>query len=1053
LALAVLAVLSQASSVRAADVVVSQVYGGGGNSGATYRNDFVELFNRGNAPVDLTGWSVQYASSAGTAWQRTNLNGTLLQPGQYHLVQPAAGTGGTASLPVPDTTGTIAMSASAGKVALVSTQTTLSGSCPSAGDGVVDLIGYGAANCSETSPAPVLTNATADLRGAGGCTDTDNNGADFAAGAPAPRNAATVLSPCAAVPASPAVSAVTPAPGATSVALNGDLVIGFSEAVTVAAGAITVSCPAGNVVAANAALANVTAATVAFGNLPNATACEVRVAAAGVVDADGNPMASDFSSTFTTVSATACSSADMAIGQIQGSGAATALANTVQTVEGVVVGDYEGAAPALRGFYLQNTAATADGDPATSDAIFVFNGNADSVSLGQVVQVTGTVSEFQDQTQISASAIEACGITATVAPAAVTLPLPAPAAGVDFLERFEGMLVSFPQTLYVTEHFQLGRFGQVLLSSSERLVQPTHSVLPGAAALARQASNNLNRILLDDELQNQNPDPIRFGRGGNPLSAANTLRGGDSLANLSGVLTYTWSGNAASGNAWRVRPVNALNGGAPAIQPANPRPTVPAQVAGSLKLASANVLNFFNTFGVGACTNGVGGAATDCRGAESQAEFDRQWPKTVAELVGTGADILLINELENDGYGSGSAIRFLVDALNAATAAGTFAFIDADAATGQANVLGSDAIKVAMIYQPAKVTPVGQTAALNTGAFGLFETGAGTIGRSRPALAQAFEENASGARFIAVVNHLKSKGSACTDNISPVGPDPDAGDGQGNCNLTRTAAAQELVAWLLTDPTATGDGDILIAGDLNAYAKEDPVTAIKNAGYLDLVESRIGARGYSYVFDGQWGYLDHALASPSLEPQVADLLEWHVNADEPSVLDYNSNFKSAGQLASLYAADAFRSSDHDPIVVGLNLAAVPVNTITGTAGADRLSGTDGRDALIGLGGRDTLSGGAGRDRFVYNGVQEGIDTITDFTINEDTIVLTGLLQAIGLPAGTDPIAAGYLQCSASGGNSLLSIDPDGVGPAAKRSLVLVRNQGCAALNVTANFTY
>src|SRR5437660_6905208 len=134
-------------------VVISQVYGGGGNSGATFKNDFIELFNRGNAGVDLTGWSVQYASAGGTSWSATNLSG-IIQPGKYYLVQEAAGTGGTASLPTPDATGNINMSATSGKVALVNTTAALTGGCP-LGPAVIDFVGFGSGtNCSETAAAP-----------------------------------------------------------------------------------------------------------------------------------------------------------------------------------------------------------------------------------------------------------------------------------------------------------------------------------------------------------------------------------------------------------------------------------------------------------------------------------------------------------------------------------------------------------------------------------------------------------------------------------------------------------------------------------------------------------------------------------------------------------------------------------------------------------------------------------------------------------------------------------------------------------------------------------
>ena len=178
-------------------VVISQVYGGGGNSGATYKNDFIELFNRGTSSVNLNGWSVQYASAAGSTWVATSLSNITLSPGQYCLVQEAAGTGGTVSLPTPDVTGTLAMSGTAGKVALVNTTTALSGTCPT-GLSVIDFVGYNStANCFEGSaPTPALSNTTAAIRLSNGCTDTDQNGSDFVTGVPTPRNSLSALNPC-----------------------------------------------------------------------------------------------------------------------------------------------------------------------------------------------------------------------------------------------------------------------------------------------------------------------------------------------------------------------------------------------------------------------------------------------------------------------------------------------------------------------------------------------------------------------------------------------------------------------------------------------------------------------------------------------------------------------------------------------------------------------------------------------------------------------------------------------------------------------------------------
>ncbi|MBI3168074.1 MAG: ExeM/NucH family extracellular endonuclease [Chloroflexi bacterium] len=614
-------------------------------------------------------------------------------------------------------------------------------------------------------------------------------------------------------------------------------------------------------------------------------------------------MTVEFEIGFTTFDV--CTQPYTTIPAIQGSGATVALTGT-QTTQGVVVGDFEGASPNLRGFFIQDP--TGDGDPATSDGIFVFNGSNNSVNLGDLVRVTGTAAEFQGQSQISATSIVKCG-TGTVSPTDVTFPV----VSADFLEQYEGMLVRLPQTMYVTEHFQLGRFDEVLLSANGRLQQPTNVVAPGDDANDLQAANNLNQILLDDATNAQNPDPIVFARGGLPLSASNTLRGGDTATGIIGVLNYTFGGSStASPNAYRVRPVNAMNGYVN-FEPTNPRPTSAPEVGGTLKIVGMNLLNFFNTFDgipdtVDNCTLGFGGGATDCRGADTASEFERQIPKTVAAILAMNPDVIGVNEIENDGYGADSAIARLVDELNLATAPGTFAYIDVDSATGQINALGTDAIKVGLIYKPVSVTPVGTTAALNTAAF---LTGGDSGDRNRASLLQAFEQNANGEVFIVNVNHLKSKGSACNA--------PDAGDGQGNCNQVRLNAVNELLAWYATDPTGTGDLDILLVGDYNSYAMEDPIIALENGGFTHLIKTFIGPDAYSYVFDGQWGYLDHALATASMTSQVTDVADYHINSDEPSVLDYNTNFKSPGQIISLYAPDEFRVSDHDSVLVGLCL--------------------------------------------------------------------------------------------------------------------------------------
>jgi hypothetical protein len=437
--------------------------------------------------------------------------------------------------------------------------------------------------------------------------------------------------------------------------------------------------------------------------------------------------------------------------------------------------------------------------------------------------------------------------------------------------------------LTVTEVYNLGRYGQVVLSQGGRLFQPTNVVTPGVAANNLQAANDLRRLVLDDANTSQNPDPIIYPSP--ELSATNTLRAGDTVTGLTGVLDVYYD--------YRLQPTTT-----PTFVHANPRTAAPASVGGTLRVASFNVLNYFSTIDTGADICGPAGDQ-GCRGADSASEFTRQRDKIINAIVTIDADVVGLIEIENNAI---TATQDLVNGLNAVAGAGTYGYVD----TG---TIGDDVIKVAFIYQPGTVTPVGSPAILDSSEDPLFNDEL-----NRPALAQTFQQNATGARFTAVVNHLKSKGSDCDD----VG-DPDTGDGQGNCNVTRTNAATALVNWLATDPTGSGDPDFLIIGDLNAYAKEDPIVAIEGAGYTNLVDTFVGADAYSYVFDGQFGYLDHALSNASLTPQVVSATVWYINADEPRVLDYNEEYKSPGQVISLYDDGPYRASDHDPVIVGLNL--------------------------------------------------------------------------------------------------------------------------------------
>ncbi len=564
---------------------------------------------------------------------------------------------------------------------------------------------------------------------------------------------------------------------------------------------------------------------------------------------------------------------------VQGDGFASPLDGTQVDVEGIVTGDLQ---DGKYGFTIQDPLG--DGDITTSDGIFVYTTSLD-VNVGDHVRVTGYVDEYYGLTEItSVSDLEICSTGNAIAPTPISLPV----LDTSDLEAYEGMLVTFPQSLYISEYYNFGRYGEIVLSTS-RQFQPTATYDPGSVAAAQMLADNLlNRIKLDDGRGSENPDPALHPNG-SIFDLSNLFRGGDVLNNLTGVVDYNYG-------EYKIQPTI----GADSVS-LNPRTAHPDDVGGSLKVASFNVLNYFSTIDTGA---EICGPNLDlrCRGADTAEEFERQRTKIFAALAAMDADVVGLIEIENNT----EAIQDLVDGLNTVVGAGTYAYVD----TGY---IGGDAIKVAFIYKTATVSLVGDYAVLDTSVDSRFiDT------KNRPVLAQTFMDSANGGIFTAAVNHLKSKGSDC-DAIG----DPDLDDGAGNCNLTRTAAAEALVDWLATDPTSSGDADFLIIGDLNAYDKEDPIDAILAGGYSDLVYQYLGENAYSYVFDGQLGYLDHALANGALGSEISGVTVWHINADEASLIDYDMSYKKDAQDA-IYAPDAYRSSDHDPVIIGLNLNGPPV---------------------------------------------------------------------------------------------------------------------------------
>jgi predicted extracellular nuclease len=582
------------------------------------------------------------------------------------------------------------------------------------------------------------------------------------------------------------------------------------------------------------------------------------------------------------------------IGSVQGAADASPFDGQAVSVAGVVTGDFQdGDADDrrnLRGFYVQDSP---DGNDATSDGIFVFDGASPTVdvNVGDAVEVSGTVDEFFGETQINASSVTVTG-TGSITATPISLPTAATITNNDGdlladLERYEGMLVEFTDTLTVTHLRNLERFGEVTLSEGGRLYQFTNENAPDVDAYNTYRDLVARRsIVLDDGLTEQNPEDLHYLEAG--AAAGYSIRLGDTLDGLTGNLRFSRGSGGDGDEAWRVMPTTD-----PSFVSVNPRPGAPA-VGGGLRVGAFNVLNFFTTLDTGASTCGPAGNS-GCRGADSSEEYDRQLAKTVTALLESGADIFGLTELENNASESLSA---LVDAMNASAGSADFAYID----TG---TIHNDVIKAGIIYRATKVTPVGAYALLDRSVDSRFNDA-----RNRPALAQAFEVDATGARMSVVVNHLKSKGSDCDAD-----GDPNIGDGQGNCNLTRETAASALVDWIATDPTGSGDDDYLIVGDMNAYNLEDPIEVFRSGGLTNLLDGTPSP--YSFVFEGMSGAFDYALATAGLATQVTGAIEWHINVDEPPIYDYNLEF---GRSAALFDdSTPYRASDHDPVIVGLEL--------------------------------------------------------------------------------------------------------------------------------------
>lgn len=599
----------------------------------------------------------------------------------------------------------------------------------------------------------------------------------------------------------------------------------------------------------------------------------------------------DFSNIQTTATPPAtetvsCSSHDTPIADLQ-----SAAQNQYYTVRGIITADYR-YSNGFSGFYIQTPDSQAKAG--LSNAIFVYIPASSQIKggeVGQEVILRGRLTTYQNQKQIDqlSQDIKTCNTAAQnqIQPQIIQLPFTALTGNEGHVpQRYQGMLVKFAQNLTVSENYNYGRFGELSLSLG-RLYIPTN-LYPAnsidAKALAQK--NLLSRIILDDGYNNQNRTPWLPQN----FSAAHTLRSGYQLKNVEGILEYRF-------NSWRIQPIpNQHN--IQIVEDTNPRQTIAAKNGQNIRVAAFNVLNYDN--------GAEKGFPTD-RGATTATEFSRQHQKIVTALKAINADVYGLMEIANNGYDEKSAIAYLTKSLGP-----DWKYITPP----NMNRLGSDVIAVGILYNAKRVKPVNAAV--------IFDDHSQ---KNRVTMAQTFQPIHGGKFFTVIPNHLKSKGSCPEDTAST---DADQLDGQGCWNPTRVKAVEQLIQWAAKNPTRVQQPNILFLGDMNSYAKEDPILAFEKANYKVLLnDEKIGQgkQAYSYVFGvssnalgyGGAGNIDHAIADSNLYRFVKRAFVWHINADEPTALDYNEEYKTDEQKTLFYADDAYRSSDHDPVIVDLDL--------------------------------------------------------------------------------------------------------------------------------------
>lgn len=614
----------------------------------------------------------------------------------------------------------------------------------------------------------------------------------------------------------------------------------------------------------------------------------------------------------------------VAIADVQGTGTASPLAGQTVTVRGVVTAAYP--TGGLNGLYVQTagTGGADDATPGASDAIFVFGTHSQpaGVAVGDSVEVTGRVSEFQGLTELTPAAggvVELAEPLAAVTPLATAYPTTA-----GEREAHEGELLAPTDAFTVTNVYSTNQYAEIgLATGTTPLVQPTDVARPGTAAYAAVVADNAARgVVLDDGAS------INFLSNGSPnqdiplpwLAPNHAVRVG-AAATLTAPVILEWRNGT-----WKLQPTQRVTGTGAEVatfEQTRAANLTPLAVGGDLKLATFNVLNYFNTTGQefeengGRCSYYTDRdqdpvAVNTCtpdgpRGAAEWEDLQRQQAKIVRAINGLGADIVSLEELENSiklltETDRDDAVRELVKALNAAAGAGTWRYVPSpvEALTPEA-IAQQDVIRTGFIYRPARVQALGESdLLLDTTEFA----------NAREPLAQLFKPVGAPASsaFAVIVNHFKSKGCS-----GATGDNADAGDGQSCWNGDRVRQAKRLATFARDFAASRRTEQVFLAGDFNSYTEEDPMHVLYAAGF-GAVESG-QADDASYSFSGLSGSLDHVLASSAAAATVTGADIWEINADESIAFQYSRFNYNATQFFD--AGDPFAASDHNPELVGI----------------------------------------------------------------------------------------------------------------------------------------